>query len=527
MKNAILMCRVSSDEQAKGYSLNIQKEQLEKYCLNNNINVVNCFKEDHSAKNFNRPEFEKFLKSIQRNKGKVDTLLVTSWDRFSRNLTDSLIMIRRLRILGIEVHAIEQPIDLSIPESKAMLALYLAIPEIDNDRRSLKICSGIRAATKAGRWSGKAPFGYKNSRDFENRPIVIPDDNAIYVKKAFKDFSEGKLQADIVKDLARQGIFLSRSRMSTILKSPFYNGKIILKAWQDEPEQVIKAIHKPIIDDVLFAKVQEKIDGKLINRTSGYFYVRDEYPLKGLFHCYHCDAKLTASKSRSATGRRYAYYHCNECKKDRFAVEHLNEVAEKILSKLVFKSNYNKLAEQKAKEIIKIKLKLRETSKHLLQVEHTQIKQRIQNLQDKFIDGEIDSLDYKNTMDRYTKQQQSIENKLNEGTQIDLVFKKWVASSSNMFTNMSNYYKASDTGGKQQLLKTIFPSKLYFHNNKCRTLKMNDFLLEMLLKDNQLDSKKRGQILEKLDLSSLVESERIELSSKQAIKKRSTCLVFV
>ena len=30
MKNAILMCRVSSDEQAKGYSLDIQKEQLEK-----------------------------------------------------------------------------------------------------------------------------------------------------------------------------------------------------------------------------------------------------------------------------------------------------------------------------------------------------------------------------------------------------------------------------------------------------------------------------------------------------------------
>ena len=56
---------------------------------------------------------------------------------------------------------------------------------------------------------------------------------------------------------------------------------------------------------------------------------------------------------------------------------------------------------------------------------------------------------------------------------------------------------------------------------------MNDFLLEMLLKDNELEAKKRGQILEKMDLSSLVESERIELSSKQAIKKRSTCLVFV
>ena len=527
MRNAILMCRVSSDEQAKGYSLNIQKEQLEKYCLNNNINIVNCFKEDHSAKNFNRPEFDKFLKSIQRNKGKVDTLLVTSWDRFSRNLTDSLIMIRKLRALGIEVHAIEQPIDLSIPESKAMLALYLAIPEIDNDRRSLKITGGIRAAKKSGRWPGKAPFGYKNTRDANNRPIVVPDQNAVYIKKAFKAYSEGKLQSDILKDFADQGVFLSRSRLSNILRTTFYVGIINIKAWQDEPEQVIKAIHKPLIDEKLFAKVQERMEGRITNTATGYLYVREEYPLKGLFYCFYCDAKLTASKSRSATGRQYAYYHCNECKKDRFAVEHLNEVTENILSKFIFKSDFKKLAEQKAKEIIKTKLKLRETSKASITVELTQIKLRIQSLQDKYIDGDIDNLTYKETMDRYIKLQQNIQNKLSEDTQTDLVFKKWVSSNSNLFENMSNYYKTSDTAGKQQLLKTIFPAKLYFHNQKCRTLKMNDFLLEMLLKDNELEEKKRGQILEKLDLSSLVESERIELSSKQAIKKRSTCLVFV
>jgi len=525
MKNAILMCRVSSDEQAKGYSLDIQKEQLERYCLNNNITIVSCFKEDHSAKNFNRPEFEKFLKSMQRNNGKVDTLLVTSWDRFSRNLTDSLIMIRRLKKLGIEVHAIEQPIDLSIPESKAMLALYLAIPEIDNDRRSLKITGGIRAAKKAGRWPGKAPFGYRNSRDDNNRPIIIPDQNAVYIKRAFKEYSEGKLQSDILKDFADEGIFLSRSRLSNILRTTFYAGRFTLNAWKEEPEQEIRAIHKPIVDEKLFEKVQARMEGRLINRTSGYSYIRDEYPLKGLFHCFHCDAKLTASKSRSATGKRYAYYHCNECKKDRFSVEQLNETAEQILSRLVFKSDYKKLAEQKAKEILKKKLKLRETSKHHIQVELIQIKNRIQSLQDKFVDGDIDNVSYKEALARYSKEQQRIENKLNEDTQTDLAFKKWVASNSNIFKNMSNYYKSTDTAGKQRLLTTIFPARLYFHNQKCRTLKMNDFLLEMLLKDNELGEKNRGQILEKLDLSSWVESERIELSSKQAIKKGSTRLV--
>jgi hypothetical protein len=38
---------------------------------------------------------------------------------------------------------------------------------------------------------------------------------------------------------------------------------------------------------------------------------------------------------------------------------------------------------------------------------------------------------------------------------------------------------------------------------------MNDFLLEMLLKDNKLAEKNRGQILEKLDLSSWVEKRGV------------------
>ena len=32
--------------------------------------------------------------------------------------------------------AIEQPLDLTIPENKIMLAFYIAAPEVENDRRS-------------------------------------------------------------------------------------------------------------------------------------------------------------------------------------------------------------------------------------------------------------------------------------------------------------------------------------------------------------------------------------------------------
>jgi site-specific DNA recombinase len=60
MKRAVIMSRVSSDEQAKGYSLDVQFEQLTKYCERNDIEIVKHFREDHSAMNFNRPEFQKF-----------------------------------------------------------------------------------------------------------------------------------------------------------------------------------------------------------------------------------------------------------------------------------------------------------------------------------------------------------------------------------------------------------------------------------------------------------------------------------
>ena len=129
MKTAVIMARVSSEEQALGYSLGVQEESLTRYCEKNNIQIVQKYREDHSAKDFNRPEFKTFLNYARKNKGKIDYFLITSWDRFSRNITDAFLMIRTLKNLGITVQAIEQQTDMSIPENKAMLALFLAIPE--------------------------------------------------------------------------------------------------------------------------------------------------------------------------------------------------------------------------------------------------------------------------------------------------------------------------------------------------------------------------------------------------------------
>ena len=46
-------------------------------------------------------------------------------------------MLANLKIMGTKPQAVEQPSDLNLPENKLMLTLYLAVPEIENDRRSI------------------------------------------------------------------------------------------------------------------------------------------------------------------------------------------------------------------------------------------------------------------------------------------------------------------------------------------------------------------------------------------------------
>src|SRR5205814_6287700 len=127
------------------------------------------------------------LASLKQKKGMVDLLIFTKWDRFSRNAGDAYGMINQLNKLGVEPQAIEQPLDLAIPENRIMLAFYLAAPEVENDRRALNVLVGMRRAKKEGRWVVMAPKGYKNVRDENNRPIIVPGDNAKYMREAFEE----------------------------------------------------------------------------------------------------------------------------------------------------------------------------------------------------------------------------------------------------------------------------------------------------------------------------------------------------
>lgn len=128
--NVITYGRVSTEEQKEnGFSLNHQQEMLKRYCDIKGYNILKHFVEDYSAKTFNRPEWKMLMDYVKKNRNSIDMILFTKWDRFSRNADGATAVIKELLKMGIIVNAIEQPLDMTIPENKLYWQCILSCPK--------------------------------------------------------------------------------------------------------------------------------------------------------------------------------------------------------------------------------------------------------------------------------------------------------------------------------------------------------------------------------------------------------------
>jgi DNA invertase Pin-like site-specific DNA recombinase len=511
MKTAAIMSRVSSDEQALGFSLGIQEESLLKYCEKNEIRVTYKITEDHSAKDFNRPEFIKFMDYAKKNKGKIDYLLVTSWDRFSRNITDALIVIRKLKNWGISVSAIEQPIDPTVPENLIILAMYLAIPEIDNSRRSLKIKQGMRAALRAGRWCRAAPYGYKNSRDETNKPIILPGDKADNVTFLFEEISKGKSQIEVIEELRLKDVKLNKSKVSDILRNPVYKGMIRIAANDEQPELIVEGQHEGLVTSDLFDRVNRILENnhKQRNRYK-YNTSKEELFLRGNLTCSKCGQPLTGSRSKSGSGNKYFYYHCNYCSQERYRADNANQIMKEILAGFGFKKEVKVLYNELLKEMMNGSEADRKRRIVKLKDELAKHETRIVRAQDMHVDGSLSNSDYQSMINRYSSDKYKTGKELGELLKAKSAWEGYLDKGIGMLSNLEKTFNQAAPRQKREIISSIFPEKLVFDGNKCRTPRLNEVLYRILLIDNNISESKNGQLHQKLKLSAKVEHIGIE-----------------
>ena len=315
MSTAILYIRVSTDEQAvKGYSMKNQGDCLTQYCEINNIAVLQIIHEDHSAKTFNRPEWKGMLKSFNQKKTeRPDLILFTRWDRFSRNAGDAYYTIAFLKRMCIEVQAVEQILDLDIPENKLVLALYLAVSEVENDRRALNIKRAMYKAKQEGRWMGPAPKGYSNKTiETGNKQIIPVEPEATIIRNIFARVPESDISIREMHRIAvESGFKCSLNNFWSLLRNPVYCGKIKVPEFENHTSCIVLGVHEGLISESLFEKVQEVLDGrtrKIIPKSKNV-----HFPFRGVFMCPKCSRMLTGSISKGSRNY-YAYYHCyNGC----------------------------------------------------------------------------------------------------------------------------------------------------------------------------------------------------------------------
>lgn len=522
MKVAYLYVRVSTDEQAdKGYSQRNQDEMLRRYCSINSIEIRKVIFEDHSAKTFNRPEWNKLLVNLKKYKNQCNLILFTKWDRFSRNSADAYLMIKQLRKLGVEPEAIEQPLDMSIPENKMMLAFYLATPEVENDRRALNTYFGMRRAKKEGRYMGTAPVGYINVTDPSGKKYIKLDElQAGIMKWAFEKLREGTFNAEqIYKQAREKGLKCTKSNFWVNIRNPLYCGKIFIPRYKDEESHFVKGQHEPLISETIFYDVQDVLDGRK-RKYRPKIVANKILPLRGFLICPHCNKFLTGSKSKGRS-QDYFYYHCYGGCKCRFSAEEVNKEFLKELKKYIPKPGVKELLQEVILE------EWYEDTKHE-QIEKAQILSQIKDLEqrlaysrDLLSSQKMEPDDFRLLKIDINQKLEKLEAKLaelpNETESIDTLLAEGVST----LFELENLYDGP-IENKREVIGSMYPENLLYDGFFVRTARINEAASIIYSLGGDLAENKTGQNGDNSTLSCMVTSPTFSNKTQEMCGKSKT-----
>ncbi len=492
--------RVSTDDQAdRGFSLQHQEEMLLRWCEINKHEVVGVYTEDYSGKTFDRPEWKKLMEYCKKNKNNVDLILANRWDRFSRNQYESLTVIKELQLMGITVNTVEQPLDLENSDNKILLSLYLSIPEVENDKNSIRTKEGSRRARLEGCWTGQAPKGYKNVR-VDKKSTLEPSEHAPLIVQGFEKMASGLYSADEVRRwLNGKGLKLSKNMFPNIIRNVVYTGKIYVKEFKKEPSQVVRGLHPPLISDELFAEANRVLDGRKRNMK----FHDDKsnlYPLKGHLKCVKHNLSLTAGKCKGRYGI-YHYYNCSvkndRCK--RYPIDWVHAVVEDELRQIQFSANvfkaYRSILErlfdnedvERKRNIIKIKSDIEKKTA-----------QR-NNVQELLRDGKLTIEEYRELKNPIDSDLFRLERELSILNEETTPFKDYIRNHVPMMENLLEFYQNSDGKTKKKILSCIFSEKIHFDENKVAAISFHK-PIEVLLNASKVLQRSKKEKEVKKDL---------------------------
>ena len=451
IKNVLVYCRVSTEEQAKNNnSLLTQENFCRNFAESNGYKVLGVYvDEGKSATNLNRPALQDMLARCQQDES-VNGVIVQETDRLARNTNDHLTIKAVLKKKDIKLISAAQPMLDESPEGNMIDTILASVNQFQSQLSGRKTKKGMQTKFDLGDYPGWAPVGYLNKRVNENGVIqdmqkdnltgeeyltkksktkgtIIKDPEKFeLVKQALKMYLTNNYSALEISDImcakglrSQQGKRVCNSVILRMLRDPFYCGII---RWKGQ-EKI--GNHEAMITIQEHERIISIIDNHNLHQSRRRIH---NFLLRGFVFCDICQGRYVAEKCR--LGKNDDHYHCglkvmnmrHSNKGQYITADNLEEQVENQFKTIKFSETFIKAVVHKVERFYEKQKNEKRQSIRIQLNKKMGIEKDREIAEKKLIAGILDDEDYGRIKARLREEENTIDNQIGElenGKEID------------------------------------------------------------------------------------------------------------
>lgn len=218
---------------------------------------------------------------------------------------------------GIRVEFATEPIDASA-SGELMETMLAGMARFENRQRVERTIGVEKILTKEGYWCRAAPTGFRNGRNKDGKPILLPTDEPgqwdLLRYGLRKQLSGSFTVAEVALEVRKQGLRTCRGNLlgeqtwTNICRSPLYGG--LLHGVWTEGQYIRAKFDGPLTPEEWLA-LQDVLDGrKRVAASLPRKALHPDFPLRRFLRCPACRQGSRGYSAMGRTGRTYAYYDC-------------------------------------------------------------------------------------------------------------------------------------------------------------------------------------------------------------------------
>jgi site-specific DNA recombinase len=320
-----LYLRVSSLEQREVGTIETQRQYLERYTADRDLEVADTYADDGvpgTVPFHERGEGRRLLEDAKA--GKFESVVCYKLDRVGRSLLNVVDAHDRLEVLGVGLRSAKEQLETTNPAGRLQFQMLAGFAEFERATIRERTQDGLHRALRARKQLGRVPYGYRVAADGSFEVVA---DEARTLAQIYASIAEGSTIYCEVKRLNNLGVpspgyriagkeRVSGKRWNTtsvsdMLASTTYVGKHEVKV-NGGQGTIVREV-PAIVTSALWERTRQVLaenrrtpigrDGK---PTRGRRYL-----LSGLIRCAVCGSPCTAH-SVTNSGKRWQYYACND-----------------------------------------------------------------------------------------------------------------------------------------------------------------------------------------------------------------------